>query len=301
MKPAFLCCFIIVFFPVRLFANPAIPLSAEISRLEGISLSQNSQSRYQAYMDLARLHRLSGNPEAALRSFAGALTVSPNDGQALLEHGRLLMSMGEYEQAAFSFSSLLAGSRDNILLTQGRYFAAKLEAFRGNTQALTALATNQDFIEYRSSIYYILWKLTEEKHWENRLITEFPHSPEARIAAEEAVLNPSPLWMLFPGRDSVQAAGQLQPQEALPPQAQAAPPPAQVPPNAVFLQTGLFSRHDNAVNRAELLRRAGFEPHIVQRQVNNSEHWAVGIYSAGDSNAAIRQLREAGFESFPVR
>ena len=287
---------------IPLAANPpeALSLSAEISRLERASLSQNSQERFQAFLSLARLQRLAGDSEAALRAYDGALALSPSDGQTLLEQGRLLMSLGEHERAALAFSSLLAVSRDRELLIQGSYLAAQLDAFRsGNTHALAALADNNDFISHRSGIYYTLWKLSDDTRWKNRLVAEFPQSPEARIALSGAELQMTPLWIFFPGRESLSIAGPVtQAPPAAPPQP--APPPSASGP-AVFLQTGLYSREANALARAEQLSRAGFQPQIIQRRVNNADHWAVGVQSGSDMNALIRQLREAGFEAFPVR
>jgi len=49
------------------------------------------------------------------------------------------------------------------------------------------------------------------------------------------------------------------------------------------------------------LRQAGFSPSIEQRIVNGNEMWAVIVSAVTDQGRAIRELREAGFESFPVK
>ena len=282
----------LIFFllPFSLASEGLVPFNQEISRLERISQGQNTQERYQAYMTLARLQWLRGNSEAALVSYANALVVSPNDGQALFEQGRILISMGEYEQASFSFNALLAGNRDAELLMQGRYYAAMLDAFRsGNLRPLISLADDIAFREYHSQIIYTLWKLSDDRVWANRLTRDFPLSPEAKIINYTAVLAATPQWIFFPGRNNLSFAS---------PQSPAAIDSA----NLVFLQTGLFSREANAVAAAENLRRAGFDALIIRRNVNNAEQWAAGINTQSSNvNNALRQLRDAGFDAFPIR
>ena len=295
--------FVYIFFLYVLTAGllDAAPVSLinEIARLERNTSLQNSQERFNALMNLARLYMLSGDAEAALSAYERALLISPNDGQALLEQGKLLISQGEFERAALSFTALLSGNRDSELFIQGRYYAAQLEAFRtGNSRALAALAEDPDFRNYRSSIYYTLWMINRDREWQTRIIREFPQSPEARIVSNSIQLNTTPFWVLFPGREN-SAFGTI---------SQTAAPPAggslsmgEAVTNRVFLQTGLYSREDNAGIMAANLRRAGFEPVTLQRQQNGDNRWAVGVYVMGNENALIRQLRDAGFESFPVR
>ena len=284
----------------------ALPLSSEISRLERLSLNGGAKERYDAFMDLARLHRLAGNQEAALASIDGALKAIPGDGRSFLEQARLLISLGEYEKATGSLNSLFVRSQDRQLLLEGRYLAALLEAFRSNTQILAALADDPEFAEYRSGIFYTLWKLTGLPSWETRLSREFPRSPEAKIASASTGSTgginsaPSPLWLLFPGRESIVLST---PQPSPAAQSAAPPPPAPGPMehSAEILQTGLFGREENARSMAEQLKKAGFEPQITRRQLSGNDYWAVSVPGGRDMNNTIMRLKDAGFESFPIR
>ena len=290
--------FLFIIFP--LFSQnqaSAVSLAAEIFRLETIASGSaanspvaSRQDRRDAFMALARLHLLSGDRQAALSAYEGALALFPNDGRALLEHGRSLISVGEYERAYAAIRILLSGEPERALLIQGRHLSAQLEAFRsGNTQYLAALAIDPDFAEFHSGIYYTLWRLTGLASYQARLAAEFPRSPEAGIASGTVSLAATPLWLLFPGRDSIV----LSPPTPIP--AAEAPPAAA--PAGRFLQAGLFGREANARGFADQLRRAGFEPRIIQR---TADRWAVGVNSGADVNAMLRRLREAGFEAFPV-
>ena len=63
------------------------------------------------------------------------------------------------------------------------------------------------------------------------------------------------------------------------------------------LQTGIYSSHDYAQAQMTRLRQAGFSPSIEQR----GEMWAVTVPAGTDQARSIRELREAGFDSFPIR
>jgi hypothetical protein len=80
-------------------------------------------------------------------------------------------------------------------------------------------------------------------------------------------------------------------------------PPAKTAPDILpvqFLQTGLFSREENAQAHARRLNAAGFSPQIRIRNINGVEHWAVTVPAGTDMNQTIMELKTAGFESFPV-
>ena len=290
--------------------------------------------QYNALIYLARLQRLSGNPDAAIRTCDGALAVFPGDGRLLLEQGRLLVSVGEYERAGSALSFLLANSRDGELLAQGRCLAALLDAFKSaNPLLLAALANEAEYLQYRSAIYFTLWKTTGLSSWLARLNAEFPQSPEAKMAqgatagnASRVETAPTPLWLLYPGRSSISLSAPLPPAPA--PSAPAAlntvppssTPRAVIPASSIIpsipdgsrppaisaspgraLQTGYFSREENARALAENIKKAGFEPQIVRRQVNGNDRWTVYVPCGADENATIKKLKDAGFESFPVK
>jgi len=287
------CAFLFTLFPLFGQAGlPPVSLAAEIFRLETLASGAAAHSpgdRRDAFMALARLHQLSGNPQAALGAYEGALALFPDDGRALLGQGRFLLSVGEYEKASMAIHALLSGERERELLIQGRHLAAQLLAFHSeNTQYLASLAGDPEFAEFHSGIYYTLWRLTGLGSYKTRLAARFPQSPEAGIAGGTVGFAATPLWLLFPGRASIVLAPAAS--------AAASPPPEGGVPGR-FLQAGLFSREANAAAFARQLEAAGFEPRIVRR---DNERWAVGVNGGSDMNAMIRRLREAGFEAFPI-
>jgi len=288
--------FIIVFmfsFSFLAAAENTVSLASEISRLEKLGASSpSSEERHSAFLALARLYQLSGNNEAALKAWEGALKINSENGRSLLEKGRLLISLGEYEKAIDPLAALFSGSYSKELVLEGRFLIAQLDAFRsGNLRPLISLANDSDFSEYRRLIYYTLWKIEESPAWKAILSKDFPLSPEAKIAAGKALSAQTPLWILFPGRETL---GLTNPVPAAP----ATQAPAAI--GGTVLQAGFFSREENALALSERINKAGFQSIVQMRPQNGSNYWAVYVAYGSDMNAMVKKLKDAGFDSFPV-
>jgi len=176
----------------------------------------------------------------------------------------------------------------------------------GNTSALAALASNGEYSQLKSEIYFMLWKTSSgesAENWRRRLAAEFPQTPEGRLAADSAsavVVKPSPFWFLVGGLDSLplmESAGAAASAVTAAAPAVSQAPVSQPPAPQARLQTGLFSRQANADAQMASLRRAGFSPSLEQR----GEMWAVTVPAGSDQARAIRELKDAGFDSFPIR
>ena len=277
-------------FLFSLFPQNTVSLTSEISRLE--TLSQNPGNTA-SYLNLARLYRLSGNSEAALKVLDAVLAASPGDGRTLIEQAKLLVSIGEYEKALAGLYILNQTAKDEELLKQGNYLNALIDAFRsGNTHLLVSLAQDPAYLSVRNGIYYALWKITALEEYRGRLTAEFPLSPEAKIASGGVKPVHTPLWLLFPGRGG----------ETFVTASIGTASAASVPPEKIgLLQTGLFSSIENANAMSDRLKKAGFETRIMPREVNNGNFWAVCVPYGQDMASMILKLKNSGFESFPVR
>jgi tetratricopeptide (TPR) repeat protein len=295
----------------------SVYLAPEIERLE--RLAGNSSQRQEALYQLARLYQLSGNREKAFETWNTAINAQSGirDDNAWLEAIKLLISMGEYERAGAELRTLISSARDWNIMESALYLNAQIEVFgNGNPNALSALADNPGYTDLLSRIYYTLWKASDDAVWKNRLLGSYPRSPEAEIARDGngVIAAITPQWLFFAPRDSL---GQVAPavsarQEApltatLPtPTVAATPAPAATPAtstsadNSVMLQTGLFSREDNAKALAQRLINAGFNSIITTRRVNGVDYWAVNVPAGQNVNRTIAELKTAGFDSFPV-
>ncbi|GHU81903.1 hypothetical protein FACS189468_5350 [Spirochaetia bacterium] len=296
--------------------------------------------RRRALIRLARLFELSGNIEGAAQAWnEAAYTESNNrDDDALLRSAACLIAMGELDRAESVVRTALFTNRDMRLILKARYLGAQIEAFRsGNPAALIALLNDGDYRDVKPGIYYTLWNITGNQDYRTRLLREFPGSPEALIARgpdfTTVSVAPTAMWLLMPGGPSrspapaitlpgtagssggssvgavtgvtlpgtIAAGGSGAGSARAPGNAGTAQAPSDqggaVP---VMLQTGLFSREENAQVMAGRIREAGFGVTITRRTVNGTGYWVVGVPPGPDYSRMILLLKDAGFEAFPV-
>jgi tetratricopeptide (TPR) repeat protein len=293
--------------PLAVFAQSGIPLETEIQNTEMAANRQgvSAPERHDALVRLAHLRRLSGDIEGAAKNWLEAAAAIPGqvDDEALLSCAYCLAAMGEWDRAITALEPLLIKS------ARARFLSAAINALNtGSVSALGEMASSSEYLQMRSEIYYLLWKISkgsEAERWRQSLVSEFPQSPEGRLAAgsnpQAIVLMLNPFW-LFAGRlDSLPLVAVATPapsQTGAATQASA----AQTGNSAgVKLQTGIYSQEANAQSQAASLRSAGFAPFIESRVNNSTNMWAVIVFAGADTNRTIRELREAGFDSFPLR
>jgi len=315
------------------FAQTGISLPAEIQNMEKAVNKQGipPAQRHETLVRLAHLKQLSGDIEGAAKNWLEAAGAIPGkvDDNALLACASCLAAMGEWDRASTALEPIVTK------IQRARFLDVSIKAIKtGDVQALAALAVNPQFSQMKSEIYFMLWKISKGQSaegWRVKLIAEYPQSPEGLLAAGEQsqaiTVRPSPFWFFASGLDSLPLSAEtykvampqnLAPAQTAAPQqttaptvsapkpaapAQTAAPkpatPAQtaIPPTGTKLQTGLYSRQDNADKQMEKLRTAGFTPFLEKR----NENWAVIVPSGPDQGRTIRELRDAGFESFPVK
>jgi hypothetical protein len=277
---------------------PAL-LAAEIQKIEKLLSSpgiKGSEKR-SASIRLARYYTLSGNTEMAAQAWMDAAFAEQDsrDDNALLKGITLYIALGEYEKAEAGIKTMLLSGGDPAHIREARYLNAQNEAFfRGNLQMLVSCIDNALYADYLPQIYYTLWRLSGDETYRVKLCAEFPQSPEALIARTNDAQGritigaaASPLWLLFPGREGIE--GSAADQEAV-----------RIGGVKQILQTGIFAKEENALALAEKLKRAEFEPVIIN-PVNSKGRWIVGIDPAGANiNTLMKRLKEKGIDSFPL-
>jgi hypothetical protein len=312
--------------------NP-VPLAAEIKSLEGkLETAPGGPERREAYIKLAQLQKLSGNVDAAARAWREAARADPQnrDDRSLLESSLCYLTLGEFTAASDALLGVMSGGTDQGAVRDAHYLSAQIEVFRtGSATPLYALLAQPEYAEYRPAIYYTFWRLFGDEAYRTQVLTEFPGSPEALILQSEAAqalastgassatttaidkfaagpgrvsAQGRPLWFFYPGRGNIVIGPAIAAKPpAVPRQYELSPAPAASElPGPRALQTGLFSREENAHASANRLAAKGFAATVSQKLVNGVVYWAVGVAPGADPNRTIMQLKDAGFESFPV-
>ena len=275
-------------------------LQAELAALEGrlAALPPSSVERNIVLRRLARLRSLAGDLEKAVENWTGAAFVSsPPDPASLLEAARCHIALGDYPSADRMIGLVLNGAAPPALLREAQYLASVSAAFRtGNTEALTSLLSAPAYAEKKSALLYMIWRIAADETARARLLAECPQSPEAAIVRETAPVDAParPMWLFPGGREGIIVA------ESFPLIPDPPPPPSAGENRPTLLQTGLFSREENARSMMERLSGAGFGVIMNRRDVNGSVFFVVGVPPGDTVNTTIIRLRDAGFEAFPV-
>jgi hypothetical protein len=302
--PAFL---LFCFFFGLLPATAQTGLEAELQNLEErIRLSSSASARLEYLSRLAGLRELSGDIEGAAASWELAAG-GGRDSLALLRGAACFMALGEWERADAALRGILLDSGAGEERFQAYFLRAQIEGLRSggtDTSALASLLEEGAYRGYRPRIYFSLWKFTGQESWRGRLMEEFPRSPEGRAAAGTGpaavavTAEPSPMWLLFAA-----APPARRPANTAQPAAPSPRPPAPqqaVRPGETLLQTGFFSREANAQALLEKLRAAGFSALTARQSRPGGDYTAVYVRPGPDINQSIRDLKAAGFDSFPI-
>ena len=345
----FVCVFSLAQLPAQ--SNLGSSLEAEIQNIEKSINRQGitPAEKHDALVNLARLRQLSGDIEGAAKNWLEAAAAIPGqvDDEALLSCAFCLAAMGEWDRAATALEPIASK------LPRARFLDLSIKAIKtGDTSQLAAIVDHPNYYEVKTEILFVLWKVSRgssAERWRQRLITEYPQTPEGQLAsglsASSISIRPSPFWLFAGGLDSLplveskpagspaQSAAKLpaqsapqsttstQPQRTAPtvtiaqaiPEDQTAPAPKsaasasqaqasqQSSSSSGKLQTGVFSRQENAQAQTDKLKGAGFSPTIERRIVNNSEMWAVTVPAGNNQAQTVNALRAAGFDSFPVK
>jgi hypothetical protein len=318
---------VVLFYDLPLYAQSAGStfLNDEIKKAEQIAQMPqvSGADKHAALVKLARLLQLSGNIEKAAIAWTDAAFAEPGkrDDDALLESAYCYIAIGEMEKAEVSIKTVMITGINSASLFNARYLAAQLAAFKsGDIALLVNLSRDPAYAPYKPAMYYTLWKVTGDARYRSSLLAEYPGSPESLITNEgqkTSVLS-SAMWLLF----SEQTAGSpvAQNRQGDSPQptagkaqsdgtsaAQPAPPSSSLPQShppvslsGIVLQAGLFGLEENAREFAVRLKTAGFDAIPQQRNVNGRVYWAALVPAGADINRTIRDLKQKGFESFPV-
>ncbi len=253
------------------------------------------------WLTLARLQLQSGDYQGAAASYSeAAFSVAANrDEEALLRAALCYLFVGEFERASSTVKNLLLTSRNSQIIEQAQGVGAVIDAFRGENGALQNLELMlQDPARgaQKPALLYILYHLTGKEAYVQGLKKEWGNSIEsALLEGSSAALKLSPLWLM----------GTLVPQPSQVQNLAAEPKEIQqnkdiAPQEEILLQLGLFNQQGNAQQMASRLQEKGFKAEIRKRMVNGAEYWAVTVVGGANYNQKLMELKNAGFEAFPV-
>jgi len=159
-----------VFHAEKVFSQAGVSLQSEIKNLEIAAARQGAapSERHHALTRLARLRQLSGDVEGAARNWLEAAMAIPGslDEEALLSCAYCLAAMGEWDRSLTALEPLVSRN------VRARFLDIGIRSVKsGDTTALSAIAYNTEFLEIRSEILFLLWKVSHNEaaeRWRQR-------------------------------------------------------------------------------------------------------------------------------------
>ncbi|MFQ3547285.1 MAG: SPOR domain-containing protein, partial [Termitinemataceae bacterium] len=204
---------------------------------------------------------------------------------------------GDFEKAASHIKTILLTSRDTWVIARAQLLATFLEALQGSTEALQLLearAADSAYREEQPSILFMLFGLTGNTAYTSRLQKDFPSSIESI-----ALLKPMPLFFFGAEVAARRATTEIQEGSSVTMQDQKRESPG-AGAGSVPLQIGLFRQEENARAMVQRLAVKGFVANLGTRTIQGASYWVVTVDGGMDYNRTIMQLKDAGFESFPL-
>ena len=261
----------------------------------------DAEGRREAFSALARLRELFGSFSLAAEAWLSAAAADPGrrDDRAALEAARCLIAVGESERAAAEVAPILtAAAPDPAVFARARLIRAYAAAFLRDDSALPALkafAADAVYASDHPNLLFLLARLFGDRPARERLLADFPGSPEAlAIAGSTVALAAAPHWLLAADRALVSVKRQS---ASLP---EIEEKPLSVSAGPVALQVGLFKAENNARALVSRLSAKGFAATIEPRTVGAASYYAVTVEPGPSAEETTMRLKDAGFESFPL-
>jgi hypothetical protein len=293
---------------------------------------------------LASYEERMGLPDRASRHYSAAANADPaaRDDSLLLDAARAALSANDAKTADGYVRTVLVTCFDDRLLARSRVYAAWIELASGDAQGalslIRSLSQGKAFEPYAPSLLFTLWWSEGDSSAKDRLLSAYPHSPEAAVASGSMSLAAVPFWYLM-GRnsasvdafaregaknlpkgqnlpDSTTGSGSLRSTGAT---AEGSPSRENGDPvgmatvdapakgaagtdsgSGEWQQVGFFKNREYADELVARLGKLGFKTAVrADKRPSGTVYFAVLVPEDRDRSAAAR-LKDAGFESYLV-
>lgn len=278
--------------------------------------------------------------EDACKSYAQAAGIAAGDAagmkktspeQMVVDAVRCALCSGNFETADSFLNSSVRSTKDEKIKAYINLYAewsalCKAESFdaaKDSLVMLKAYCSMDSMKSVRPSILFTLWYITGEKEYSSVLQKEFPLSPEAAVVKGTAQIMSVPFWYFVPHSKDSQfeipktvfenndsTSMPLSGGETLPKKNTSSTPLSGgvIPPKKdsseeikiTRQQCGLFGREENAKNLVARLKEKGFKAVITTETRASGNTYYIVVVDENKEGTIGLQLRDAGFECYPV-
>ncbi len=303
-------------------------LTAALEYLEQqISSASKPRDKRDLLVITASVQESSGFYELACRNYEKAAGLQSSEGSEsasslLLKAARCALSFGDSQLADSYLSAVSRTAVSSELGAKIKLYAvwswlSKISDEASLHEPLVILSSYtglKGMETVQSSILLTLWHLTGDAAYSTKLIREYPLSMEAAVVQGNIHLLPSPFWYFVPRKMPAPLIASGTANEESPgsePEKNVNPPEKtdktsddeKIPDESAAIlhyQLGFFRNRENAQDLIQRLTDAGFKA-SVQEELRQSGtlYFAVIVKENPDGNMGA-QLKNAGFECYPV-
>lgn len=274
---------------------------------EGLRTLRLPKEKAYAYRALARLRELAGQYSAASTAWKNAAFAVPGfrDDYSLLSSAINLLLAGELKRASADIQTVLITGQDAEMVSKAKYLSVAIAIIERNPASKSlaeAFLSEASTAQWHPALLFLLQhSYPEEALWRERLLADFPKSPEAQslsTTASSLAISANAFWLLGPGFSREQLLlGAPIPSSSV---AQSPTPNerTQGAEESILLQVGYFRSMQNAQNLKTRLEAKGFEVRILEQKSGASSSYTVLVPGGEDFQSTVLRLKDAGFEAF---
>lgn len=284
--------------------------------------------RRSGYAFLAGVLEQSGKFQEALNFYVQAAAIAGGDAegmekksseQLVLDAVRCALSGGDWATAQNYLNSAVRNSTNPSITSFIKLYeqwallckAQKPEDISETIAMLKTYSTLDSMKTLRPQILLTLWHITGEEPYAARLKKDFPKSLEAAVVKGEIQVLPAPFWYFVPRKsDSVPEVADAKNTEI--PVEQKNPSEktggktggntSSLPSEEKILrqQLGLFREKANADRLVSSLKQKGFAARITEEVRPSGTKYYLVVVDENKSGTIGNELRNAGFECYPL-
>ena len=301
-----------------------------ISYLKSVipGLPQPAEKR-SSYVFLGSIQEQLGLYADAGASYAAAAGIAAGDAagmpkrsseQLVIDAVRCALSAGDCDTADRYLNSAVRGSSDEAISAYVKLYEqwsalCRAEKKEDTVEPVALLKTFADLPSMkpvRPAVLLTLWHETGDNAFAERIKKEFPDSLESAIIKGSVQLMPAPFWYFAPRTGS--AVPEIQNEPSSP--AVAADSSAEAAQTSVSKKTsgsssdssekivrqqlGLFKEQANAKSLVDQLKMKGFAAHITTEKRPSGTTYYIVVVDENKDGSVGAELRNAGFECYPL-
>lgn len=281
-----------------------------------VSLLSDLKDKFDLLVFIGGVQEALGLFEKACNSYTSAYEYAVQASQKdsfvfLIKAARCALSYGENQRADTYLAKAARFSLDEEYTSKVKLYAmwswmSKIENEKALYEPIVILSSYVDLKgmeSVQSSILLTLWYITGEEEYRTKLLNLYPSSAETAVVKGNAQLMPSPFWFFLPQKAvlpdsetttlknttdveySVNIQEEKLEEESI---------------DIQYYQLGFFRDKDNAQNLVKRLENARFIATIQEELRASGTTYYVVIVKENSSQTMGAELKNAGFESYPV-